>query len=220
MTVENIGGSVSPKVLLIHEDPPTLETYSRSLESAGIWVSTAMDPTVALARARELRPNLLVTDIRFGGRPSGLRLARMVKQEARTADVAVVVLTANREALTAETHTYADAILVKPVLPDVLLAEAQALLRRSAALHTHSVVAFQRARSVPRKPAVARPPGRDIVADLSRRPRDCPRCGSSLDWLARVRIGDVEYDYYRWCRKGCGLYCYDRGARDWIKVAG
>ena len=197
-----------------------LEAYSRYLESAGIWVSTAMDPSVALARARELRPNLLVTDVRFGGRPTGLRLARMVKQDTRTADVAVVVLTANTEDVTEETHTYADAILVKPVLPDVLLTEAQALLSRNASLHTRGVVAFQPARSVPRQASVARPPGRDVVANLSRRPRDCPRCGSSLEWLARVGIGDAEYDYYRWCGKGCGLYCYDRRARDWIKVGG
>ncbi len=220
MTRRSIGGSHSPKVLLILEDSSTLETYSRYFGSAGMWVSTATAPGVGLAHARELRPNLLVTDIRFGGRPTGVHLLRMVKQDTRTADVPVVVLTANTEAVPAETHTHADAILVKPVLPDVLLTKAQARLKRSTPLETSNAVALQPERSVRRKTSAARRRGRKLKPDPRRCPRDCPRCGSPLEWFARTTLHNVECDFYCWCLNGCGLYCYDRAARDWIKITG
>jgi hypothetical protein len=49
--------------------------------------------------------------------------------------------------------------------------------------------------------------------------RGCPACGGALSWIEKGRIGGVEYDYYRWCQHGCGLYCYDCAGAKWVKLA-
>ena len=51
------------------------------------------------------------------------------------------------------------------------------------------------------------------------RKRSCPECGGQLEWIERGRIGGTTYDYYRWCLKGCGLYCVHRDVRRWVKLA-
>ena len=51
--------------------------------------------------------------------------------------------------------------------------------------------------------------------------RPCPSCGTRLEWLEPGTVAGVEYDYYRWCEHGCGLYCYQRSApagRRWVKL--
>lgn len=49
--------------------------------------------------------------------------------------------------------------------------------------------------------------------------RLCPNCGELLEWIERNRIEQREFDYYHRCLRGCGLYCYDLGGRNWIKLA-
>ena len=83
-----------------------------------------------------------------------------------------------------------------------------------------SNAALERAYSLLDENLAARQRGREFVEKLGKRTRACPKCGSALEWLERGTISGVEYDYYRWCLKGCGLYCYDRRAGDWIKLAG
>lgn len=56
-----------------------------------------------------------------------------------------------------------------------------------------------------------------IVMETAR--RLCPECGELLEWIERNRIEQRELDYYHRCLRGCGLYCYDLGARSWIKLA-
>jgi hypothetical protein len=49
--------------------------------------------------------------------------------------------------------------------------------------------------------------------------RGCPNCGVTLEWTERGVLAGVEYDYYKWCPNGCGLFCYDRHARHFLKLA-
>lgn len=58
-----------------------------------------------------------------------------------------------------------------------------------------------------------------VMSATLARQRSCPDCGSRLEWIERGRIGGTTYDYYRWCLKGCGLYCFDRDAQRWVKLA-
>jgi hypothetical protein len=46
-----------------------------------------------------------------------------------------------------------------------------------------------------------------------------PQCRSALDWIERGTIGGIEYDYCHWCPKACGLFCYDRTAGEFLKLA-
>jgi hypothetical protein len=55
--------------------------------------------------------------------------------------------------------------------------------------------------------------------DPSATQRTCPGCGTPLEWIEEGTIGLRTYEYYRWCLKGCGLYCFDRHGAAWIKLA-
>jgi len=213
--------ALPPIVLLVEDDCDTLEIYSSYFESAGLWVATATNPTEGRAHARELQPNLVVTDIGFGGEPTGVDLVRAIKHDVQTAHIPVMVLSGTAvEDLPPDTRREADLVLLKPVMPDVLLTRGQALITASSTLRARSNAALERAYSLLDENLAARQRGREFVEKLGKRTRACPKCGSALEWLERGTISGVEYDYYRWCLKGCGLYCYDRRAGDWIKLAG
>jgi DNA-binding response OmpR family regulator len=218
---EGTADALPPIVLLVEDDRDTLDMYSSYLESAGLWVATATNPTDGQDHARELRPNLLVTDIGFGGQQTGVALVHAIKGDVKTAHIPVMVLTGTAiEELPAETQREADLVLLKPVMPDVLLARGQALITASAALRARGNAALERAYSLLDQNLAACQRVRESIHQLGKWVRVCPKCGSPLEWLERGTISGVEYDYYSWCRKGCGLYCYDRRAEDWIKLAG
>jgi CheY-like chemotaxis protein len=218
---ESVTDSLPPIVLLVDDDRDTLDMYSSYLESAGLWVATATNPTEGQAHARELRPNLLVTDIGFRGQQTGVDLIHAIKHDVQTAHIPVMVLTGTPvDDLPTQTQRDADLVLLKPVMPDVLLTRGQQLMSASASLRARSNAALERAYSLLDQNLAARQRVRESVENLGKRARGCPKCGSPLEWLERGTISGVEYDYYRWCLKGCGLYCYDRRAGDWIKLAG
>jgi len=218
---ESATNSLPPIVLLVEDDRDTLDMYSSYLESAGLWVATALNPAEGQAHARELRPNLLVTDIGFAGEQTGVELVRAIKHDVQTAHIPVMVLSGTPvEDLPAETQREADLVLLKPVMPDILLTRGRELIAAGATLRARSNAALERAYSLLDQNLAARQRIKESVESLGRRGRPCPKCGSPLEWLERGSISGVEYDYYRWCLKGCGLYCYDRRAGDWIKLAG
>jgi CheY-like chemotaxis protein len=212
---------VPPIVLLVEDDRDTLEMYSSYLESAGLWVATATTPSEGREHVRELHPNLVVTDMGFAGRPTGADLVHAIKGDPHTAHIPVLVLSGTPiEELPAETQRDADAVLLKPVLPDTLLERARSLIERSETLRARSNAALERAYSLLNENLEARERGREFMNSVGKPARACPKCGNALEWLERGTIRGVEYDYYRWCLKGCGLFCYDRRAADWIRLAG
>lgn len=210
-----------PIVLLVEDDCDTLDMYSSYLESDGLWVATATNPSEGRHYVRELHPNLVVTDMGFAGRPTGADLVRAIKRDPHTAHIPVLVLSGTPiEELPAETQLDADAVLLKPVLPDALLERAQSLIKRCASLRARSTAALERAYSLLNQNLQARERGREFINAVGKRARACPKCRTPLEWLERGTISGVDYDYYRWCGKGCGLFCYDRRAATWIKLAG
>jgi CheY-like chemotaxis protein len=218
---EETAESLPPIVLLVEDDPDTLDMYSSYLESAGWWVATATNPIEGRAHARELRPNLLVTDIGFAGQPTGGEFVHAIKHDVQTAHIPVMVLSGTAiEDLPAETQREADLVLLKPVMPDVLLTRGEALIAASATLRARTNAALERSYSLLDQNLAARERGREFVEKIGRRARPCPQCGSALEWLERGTISGIEYDYHHWCLNGCGLYCYDRRAGSWIKLAG
>jgi hypothetical protein len=93
-----------------------------------------------------------------------------------------------------------------------VLAASHGLRERSTRLTTKARTLRERSDLLLQKeaPLEARPDDRR---------RNCPQCGGPLEWLERGTIGGVEYDYYRWCARACGLYCYDRTAGQFQKLA-
>ena len=124
--------AVPPIVLLVDDDRDTLEMYHAYFESSGLWVSTCMVPTEAVDAVDELQPDIVVTDVGFAGRPDGADFVHTLKNAEATRGIPIIVLTGrDRDHLPAGLLAAADLCLVKPVFPDTLLEQVQALLQRS-----------------------------------------------------------------------------------------
>jgi len=129
-------------VLVIDDEKDLLELVRYNLEKEGYDVIAAADGTSGLEIAREHAPDLVVLDLMMPG-VDGLEVCRQLRQDARTARLPVIMLTA--KATEADRivglEMGADDYLTKPFSPRELVARIKALLRRtSAAEQPHEVI--------------------------------------------------------------------------------
>ena len=211
---------IPPIVLLVDDDPDTLAMYSSYFEASGVWVATSSAPSEAIDAVAELKPDCVVTDIGFHGQPAGVELIHALKSREDTRQIPIVVLSGRTLADVPDaTRREADVCLVKPVLPDALLQQVRERLKHSVRLRAGADPVRARAADLTAAAAQAVSRAMDLSDRVESRRRLCPQCGTRLDWIERGRIGGAEYDYYRWCLSGCGLYCYDRNTSRWVKLA-
>ena len=211
--------ALPPIVLMVDDDAEALQEYSSVFESSGMWVATATQPSEAMDAVDELRPNLIVTD--FGlNVTSAAEFVHTLKSTPTTHDIAVIVLTAPAPApgVTGEARREADLCLTKPVAPATLLVRAQQLLDKTQSLRERIGTVRQRTAELLARSRKLRETTAALSATMARQ-RACPGCGGGLEWIERGRIGGTTYDYYRWCLKGCGLYCFDRDGQRWVRLA-
>ena len=136
-------------LLLVDEDPNTLDTYRRYFECDGMSVAVATRPSDGHEHARRLRPDLLITEIRFGGARSGVDLVRAIRDDALTANIPIMLVTAIfPHTLPPDIQSEIDAVLLKPALPDAVLAKSRALILESAALRVRTRLVRERAAAV------------------------------------------------------------------------
>lgn len=83
-----------PKVLLIEDNPMNMELATDLLEAAGCEVFQAERAEVGIALAIAEQPGIILMDIALPGM-DGLEATRRIKQDARTAWIPVVALTAS-----------------------------------------------------------------------------------------------------------------------------
>ncbi len=114
-------------LILVVERNPVVQRLERYfLEQAGHAVEFASDGGAALERARELRPNIVVTEIMVPVL-DGLSLCRILKSEPETAHARVLIfshLHAEDRAL----EVGADAFLLKPFSEEVLIETVEKLI--------------------------------------------------------------------------------------------
>lgn len=105
---------VQRALILVVERNPAVQRLERFfLEQAGYIVEFASDGVLALERARELCPKIVVTEI-LVPRLDGLSLCRALKSDPKTSSIVVLVfshLHAEDRAL----EVGADAFVVKPI---------------------------------------------------------------------------------------------------------
>jgi DNA-binding response OmpR family regulator len=208
-----------PIVLLLDDERDILDMYSAHFEAEGVWVATAASAREGMIAVEELRPDLIVTDIGFGSEVSGATFAQALKERTETSGIPLIVLTGlATEDMPSSVKEDADLFLRKPVAPQALLLNIRRLLESSHALRARSERA--RARVVPllEKSADLRARAKTTLAQLPGRDARCPQCCEPLSWVERGRIDAREFDYYQWCARGCGLYCFDLAARKWIRL--
>src|SRR3989339_62237 len=122
------------RALLIEDDPAFRRTVADLLRLHDFEVSEAGSGKAGAAKAREERPDLIVLDLVMPGM-NGLEVCQLLKQDAGTASIPVLILTGNdREGQdVACLDLGADDYLTRPVTAGRLLAYCRALLRRTPA---------------------------------------------------------------------------------------
>jgi len=121
---------VASTVLILEDDPHTVEVVQLYLRRDGHHVLSATDGIAGLSLAREAQPDLIILDLMLPGM-DGLEICRILRQES---DVPIVMLTAraDEEDRLAGLDLGADDYVTKPFSPRELAARIRAVLRRSA----------------------------------------------------------------------------------------
>ena len=116
----------APHVLLVEDDSDTREMYSFYLSYSGLHVTEARTGRRGLERAREDRPDVVVTDIAMP-EMDGLELSRRLRAEEPTHDVPIIAVSG--QASDRARQAGADVVLEKPCDPDQLLHAIEGVLR-------------------------------------------------------------------------------------------
>ena len=120
------------RVLLVEDDHHIEELVRLHFTREGFDVTSTPDGDEALMLVQEERPDLIILDWMIEG-TSGIEVCRRLRRDAKTADVAILMLTARGEESDKlrGLETGADDFVTKPFSPRELVARAQALLRRT-----------------------------------------------------------------------------------------
>jgi CheY-like chemotaxis protein len=114
-------------LILVVERNPVVQRLERYfLEQSGFSVEFATDGLDALARARELQPRILVTEI-LVPKLDGLSLCRAIKSTPETKDILVMIFS-HLQAEDRATEAGADAFLTKPIDEELLIEMVTKLL--------------------------------------------------------------------------------------------
>src|SRR5690606_15660711 len=100
-------------ILVVERDPHVRELEAYFLNEAGYTVEFTEDGPSALQRARELRPELVITEV-LVPKLDGLALCRELKKDPDTADIMVLIFSI-LAATTRAREAGADAFLMKPL---------------------------------------------------------------------------------------------------------
>ncbi|HEX7840356.1 MAG TPA: response regulator, partial [Kofleriaceae bacterium] len=118
------------KLILLADDSPLIHRHTVPiLEDDGYEVRSAHDGAEAIALARALTPDLVITDVEMPGL-DGYAVCKALKADPATAHVPVLICSSLGEAADLERgfDAGADDYLIKPVLPEELSTRVRALV--------------------------------------------------------------------------------------------
>lgn len=120
------------KVLVVDDDPQTLQLMSHIVRAQGYEVTTAISGAEALQQVSAARPDVMLLDVMMPGM-DGVEVCRRLRANKNYSDLPIVLLTA-----LAEPGDHADGLLAgaddyiaKPVDPASLVTRIKSVLRRS-----------------------------------------------------------------------------------------
>jgi two-component system phosphate regulon response regulator PhoB len=121
-------------VLVADDEADVLNLVSQNLTAAGFSVSKAADGFEALEKVRRTEPALVVLDLNMP-RMTGTDVLRAMKSDARTAGIAVVMLTACKDDVDriVTLELGADDYVTKPFSPRELTLRIKSILSRRGA---------------------------------------------------------------------------------------
>lgn len=118
-------------ILVVEDEVDIQEIISYNLEKAGFTVAAVESGETALELIRKELPDLVVLDVMLPGM-DGLEVCRLLKQDAETRDLPILMLTARAEEVdrVVGLELGADDYVVKPFSARELTLRIQAILRR------------------------------------------------------------------------------------------
>ena len=122
-----------PTVLVIEDEADLVSTLAWKLQREGFHVLTATSGREGVQQARgSVRPDVVLLDLMLPDIP-GTEVCRLLRADPRTADVAVVMLTARDEEIDRVVgfEVGADDYITKPFSPRELVLRVRAVLRRA-----------------------------------------------------------------------------------------
>jgi adenylate cyclase len=126
-----------PLVLAVDDTPENLEILRMRLEAQGYAVAEAVDGEDGLAKARALRPDLILLDIMMPKR-DGISVVRELKQDPELRAIPVILVTAKADTrdVVEGLDAGGDDYLTKPFEHSALLARVRSMLRQKALADT------------------------------------------------------------------------------------
>jgi CheY-like chemotaxis protein len=119
----------SAQVLLVDDEADQVEMYRYALEDSGFVVISASTGNDAISRACDVRPDVIVLDVRLPDM-TGWDVCAALKTDPRTEHIPVVVLTAAASVTLPMDAAKAGcaAYLLKPCYPDQLISSIRSIL--------------------------------------------------------------------------------------------
>ena len=203
--------SFKPRVLVVDNDADNRELYRDSFTLAGWIVTEAGDGREALVQALKDKPSIVLMELRL---PliDGVALCEILRRDHATAEVPILVVTSESRAaeLARAQRAGADAVLIKPATPDVIVREMRRLLTAAGAgtaLQTKELSAPGRRKAlVKAHQRLSTTAPDEAPASLT-----CPLCSQLLHYQ-ETYIGGVSarhperWDYFECAR--CGRFQY------------
>lgn len=127
---------MAKRILVVDDEAKLLRAVAVDLRAEGYDVTTARSGAEALTLVAQSLPDLIVSDIRMPG-IDGYQLARRLRENARTAIIPVIFLTAKDTSADRIEgfRSGVDAYITKPFEPDELLVVIAGILRRVERTH-------------------------------------------------------------------------------------
>src|SRR5919199_1393394 len=126
-----------PLILAVDDTPENLEILRVRLEAQGYEVAEAADGDEGLAKARELKPDLVLLDIMMPKR-DGISVVRELKADPDLRSIPVILVTAKADTkdVVEGLDAGGDDYLTKPFEHSALLARVRSMLRQKALTDT------------------------------------------------------------------------------------
>ncbi|MGC6421221.1 MAG: response regulator transcription factor [Flavobacteriaceae bacterium] len=119
------------KILLVDDEPDIREIIGYNLSNEGYQVFEAKDGEIAVRKAEEILPHLIIMDIMMPNM-DGISACEVLRKNPKLQTTVVMFLTARGEdfSYVAAFDAGADDYVTKPIKPKVLLSKVKGLLRR------------------------------------------------------------------------------------------
>ena len=155
---------MSGAILVVEDEPIAQKLITVNLERAGHRVVSASNVPEARNAIREVLPDMIVLDWILPD-TTGVNFTRQLRNEERTRDIPIIMLTGRADETDKVTglEAGADDYITKPFSPRELLARVKAVMRRRAPLASDDVVELAGLRL---DPAAHRITGGGVKIDL------------------------------------------------------